>query len=126
MIRTQSSLLLSGGLLAASQAMAGDLLLWQTNSLSYLYGKNFAINPSIQQTVTSSTPQVKYGDNFLFVDKIFYNGKEDANKARTRSTVSSPALLVRQDLRPENRVRSIKDVLLAMTYEYGEGESEAT
>lgn len=31
---TYSSLCLSSGLLAATQAMAGDLLLWQTNSLS--------------------------------------------------------------------------------------------
>ena len=38
MIRTKTNLLLGAGLLAASQAMAGDLLLWQTNSLSYLYG----------------------------------------------------------------------------------------
>ncbi len=41
MIRTQSNSLLSGGLLAASQAMAGNLRLWQTTSLSDLYGKNF-------------------------------------------------------------------------------------
>ncbi|WP_339538417.1 hypothetical protein [Pseudomonas sp. RA_15y_Pfl2_54] len=41
MIPTQSNSLLSGDLLAASQAMAGDLRLWQTNSLSDLYGKNF-------------------------------------------------------------------------------------
>nr|WP_274609945.1 hypothetical protein [Pseudomonas sp. TH41] len=34
MIRTQPNMLLGGGLLAASQAMAGDLLLWQTNNLS--------------------------------------------------------------------------------------------
>ena len=68
---------LAGGLLAASQTMAGDLFLWQTNSLTYLYGKNFAINPSIQQTVTfEHADKWKYGDNFLFVDRIFYNGIE--------------------------------------------------
>lgn len=81
MIRIKTSVLLGSGLLAASQAMAGDLLLWQTNSLSYLYGKNFVINPSIQQTVTfEHADKWKYGDNFLFIDKIFYNGEEDRNK----------------------------------------------
>ena len=69
MIRTQTNVLLSGGLLAASQAMAGDLLLWQTNSLSYLYGKDFVVNPRIQQTITfEHADRWKYGDNFLFVE----------------------------------------------------------
>jgi nucleoside-specific outer membrane channel protein Tsx len=80
---------LGGGLLAASQAMAGDLLLWQTNSLSYLYGKNFAINPPIQQTVTfEHADKWKYGDNFLFVDKIFYNGGRPQQR-RTPTTANS-------------------------------------
>ena len=90
MIRTQKNLLLGGGLLAASQAMAGDLLLWQTNSLSYLYGKDFAINPSIQQTITfEHADRWKYGDNFLFVDSTYYNGEKDRNKGVHAITASS-------------------------------------
>jgi nucleoside-specific outer membrane channel protein Tsx len=127
MIRTQTNLLLSGGLMAASQAMAGDLLLWQTNSLGYLYGKNFAINPSIQQTVTfEHADKWKYGDNFLFVDKIFYNGKEDRNKGpHAFYGEFSPRLSFGKIFDRRFEYGPIKDVLLAMTYEYGEGDSEA-
>lgn len=127
MIRTQTNVLLSGGLLAASQAMAGDLLLWQTNSLSYLYGKNFAINPSIQQTVTfEHVDKWKYGDNFLFVDKIFYNGQEDRNKGpHTFYGEFTPRFSFGKIFDRKLEFGPIKDVLLAMTYEYGEGESEA-
>ncbi|WP_347901420.1 outer membrane protein OmpK [Pseudomonas purpurea] len=127
MIRTQTNLLFSGGMLAASQALAGDLLLWQTNSLSYLYGKNFAINPSIQQTVTfEHADKWKYGDTFLFVDKIFYNGQEDRNKGpHSFYGEFSPRLSFGKILDRTFEYGPIKDVLLAMTYEYGEGESEA-
>ena len=34
------SLMLAASLLAGGQAVAGDLLQWQNNSLTYLYGKN--------------------------------------------------------------------------------------
>ncbi|MNQ53359.1 MULTISPECIES: outer membrane protein OmpK [unclassified Pseudomonas] len=127
MLRTPSSLLLSGTLFAATQAMAGDLLLWQTNSLSYLYGKNFAINPSIQQTVTfEHADRWKYGDTFLFVDKIFYNGQQDPNKGpHSFYGEFSPRLSAGKIFDQKLQYGPIKDVLLAMTYEYGEGESEA-
>ena len=118
---------LAGGFLAASQAMAGDLFLWQTNSLTYLYGKNFAINPSIQQTVTfEHADKWKYGDNFLFVDRIFYNGKDDPNKGpHTYYGEFSPRLSFGKIFDRTLEYGPIKDVLLAMTYEYGEGDSEA-
>lgn len=44
-------LALAGGLLAAP-AMAGDLLHWQNNSLTYLYGQDYKVDPDTQQTVT--------------------------------------------------------------------------
>jgi len=52
MKRTCTSLILSATLLGAGTACAGDLLQWQNNSLTYLYGKNFTVNPQIQQTLT--------------------------------------------------------------------------
>ncbi|QXI30153.1 outer membrane protein OmpK [Pseudomonas vanderleydeniana] len=124
---THASLTLTGGLLAATQALAGDLLQWQTNSLTYLYGKNFAINPSIQQTLTfEHADKWKYGDTFLFVDKIFYNGKPDPNKGpHTYYGEFSPRLSFGKILDRDLSLGPVKDVLLAMTYEYGEGESEA-
>ena len=118
---------LAGGLLAASQTMAGDLFLWQTNSLTYLYGKNFAINPSIQQTMTfEHADKWKYGDNFFFLDRIFYNGKEDGNVGpSTYYGEISPRLSFGKIFDRKFEYGPIKDVLLAMTYEYGEGDSEA-
>ncbi len=78
MKRMCTSLMLAGSMLAGGQAMADGLLQWQNNSLTYLYGKDFKVNPAIQQTVTFEHADAwKYGDNFLFIDKIFYNGKPD-------------------------------------------------
>ena len=48
MKRTLTGLMLAGSLLGGAPAVAGDLLQWQTNSLTYLWGKNFQVNPSIQ------------------------------------------------------------------------------
>ncbi len=78
-MRTINSLILAGGLLACGTTYADDLLQWQNNSLTYLWGKNFKVNPAIQQTVTfEHADGWKYGDNFIFVDKIFYQGQKDA------------------------------------------------
>jgi Nucleoside-binding outer membrane protein len=120
-------MLLGGGLLAASQAMAGDLLLWQTNSLSYLYGKDFAVNPSIQQTITfEHADRWKYGDNFLFVDSTYYNGEKDRNKGvHAYYGEFSPRLSFGKILDRRFEFGPIKDVLLAMTYENGEDDTEA-
>lgn len=50
MNRTFSSVLLASSLLAAAPAMAGDIFQWQSNSLTYLNGRDFAVNPANQQT----------------------------------------------------------------------------
>lgn len=74
MNRTLSSLALAGGLLAGGQAIAGDLMQWQNNSLTYLYGQDFKIDPEIQQTITfEHASGWSFGDLFLFVDVIKYN-----------------------------------------------------
>jgi len=95
MTRTLASLLLAGGLLTAGQAMAGgeDLtpapasndgpLLWHNESLSYLWGKNYKVNPPIQQTFTlESASAWTWGDIWFFVDQINYNGKEDSQNGK--------------------------------------------
>ena len=122
---TYSSLFLSSGLLAATQVMAGDLLLWQTNSLSYLYGKDFAVNPSIQQTITfEHADRWKYGDNFLFVDSTYYNGEKDRNKGvHAYYGEFSPRLSFGKILDRRFEFGPIKDVLLAMTYENGSDDA---
>lgn len=105
-MRTINSLILAGGLLACGTTFGGDLLQWQNNSLTYLWGKNFKVNPAIQQTVTfEHADGWKYGDNFIFVDKIFYQARKMPATARTPITVRSATPVVQQDLRPEGRVR---------------------
>src|SRR3990167_7570247 len=107
-------LMLAGSLLAGGQAVAGDLLQWQNNSLTYLWGKNFTVNPQIQQTVTFEHADAwKYGDNFFFLDRIFYNGK------------SSPRLSFGKIFDKDLSFGPIKDVLLAFPYEFGEGDNES-
>jgi nucleoside-specific outer membrane channel protein Tsx len=127
MKRTCTSLMLAGSMLAGGQAMAGDLLQWQTNSLTYLYGKDFQVNPRIQQTVTfEHADGWKYGDNFFFIDKIFYNGKEDAFAGdNTHYGEISPRLSFNKIFDQKLEFGPIKDVLLAMTYEFGEDDTES-
>jgi len=126
-MRFTHSLIFAGGLLAASSAMAGDLLQWQNNSLTYLYGKDFAVNPEIQQTFTFEHADAwKYGDNFLFIDKIFYNGQKDGNNGpNTYYGEFSPRLSFGKIFGQDLSFGPVKDVLLAMTYEFGEGDTEA-
>ncbi|NBA93853.1 outer membrane protein OmpK [Pseudomonas sp. R5(2019)] len=127
MKRTLSSLALAGGLLAGGQALAGDLLQWQNNSLTYLYGKDFAVNPEIQQTFTfEHADGWKYGDNFLFIDKIFYNGEKDAFVGpNTYYGEFSPRLSFGKIFDQKLAFGPVKDVLLAMTYESGEGDVDS-
>ncbi|WP_285416575.1 outer membrane protein OmpK [Pseudomonas sp. efr-133-TYG-5] len=127
MKRMCTSLMLAGSMLAGGQAMADGLLQWQNNSLTYLYGKDFKVNPAIQQTVTfEHADGWKYGDNFLFVDKIFYNGKPDGGVGNnTYYGEFSPRLSLGKILDQKIEFGPVKDVLLAMTYEFGEGDVES-
>ncbi|MCE6982970.1 hypothetical protein EI534_37615, partial [Pseudomonas frederiksbergensis] len=96
-------------------------------SLTYLWGKNFAVNPSIQQTVTFEHADAwKYGDNFIFVDKIFYNGGKDFNNGpNTYYGEISPRLSFGKIFDQKLAFGPVKDVLLAMTYEFGGGVIES-
>jgi nucleoside-specific outer membrane channel protein Tsx len=126
-MRIINSLILAGGLLACGASQAGDLLQWQNNSLTYLWGKNFKVNPEIQQTVTFEHADAwKYGDNFFFLDKIFYQGKKDAsNGPNTYYGEFSPRLSFGKIFDQKIEFGPVKDVLLAMTYEFGEGDTES-
>jgi nucleoside-specific outer membrane channel protein Tsx len=119
MKRTFSSLALTAGLLAGGQAMAGDLLHWQNNSLSYLYGHDYTIDPEIQQTITfEHVSGWSFGDLFFFVDTIKYN-TDATNGAGDGHTFYGELFDTKLELGP------IKDVLLATTYEFGEDDVES-
>jgi nucleoside-specific outer membrane channel protein Tsx len=127
MTRMFSSMVVAGSLLVAGQTPASDLVQWQSNSLTYLYGQNFAVNPETQQTFTfEHADGWKYGDNFLFIDKIFYNGKGDSQVGdNTLYGELSPRLSLGKIFDRKFEFGPIKDVLLAMTYEFGEGDVES-
>ena len=126
-MRITNSLILATGLMATGTTLAGDLLQWQGNSITYLYGKDFTVNPEIQQTFTfEHADGWKYGDNFIFIDKIFYNGKKDSgNGPNTYYGEISPRLSFGKIFDQKLAFGPVKDVLLAMTYEFGEGDTEA-
>lgn len=115
------------GSLLSAPAMAEGLLHWHSNSLTYLYGKDYKIDSPIQQTVTfEHVNGWKYGDTFFFVDSIHYNGKGNDN-GRDDSTFYgefSPRLSFGKILQRDLSFGPIKDVLVAMTYEFGEGDVE--
>ena len=46
---SRTMMLAACGLLLTTQAHADSPLLWQNNSLTYLYGKNFKVEPAIQR-----------------------------------------------------------------------------
>src|SRR5690606_36328313 len=117
------------GAVAASLALASSLasaspLLWQDNSLTYLYGKDFEVDPPIQQAVTfEHVSGWSFGDLFLFVDSIHYNGAQDA--AGNNSTwygEIAPRLSFGKISGREIKFGPITDVLLAGTYERGRGD----
>lgn len=80
MKRILTTAALAAGVMLAGQAMAAPLI-WQNNSLTYLYGKNFAVDSAggkeadIQQIVTfEHASGWTWGDIFMFVDNKWYNG----------------------------------------------------
>ncbi|RHW22358.1 outer membrane protein OmpK [Pseudomonas jilinensis] len=110
-------------LLTSASALAYPLQ-WQNNSLTYLYGTDFQVDPKTQQTVTfEHASGWNFGDLFFFIDSIHYNGDKNARGDNSSYYGEfSPRLsfgkLSGQDL----SVGPIKDVLLAATYEFGRGD----
>lgn len=112
-----------GSLIAASSLAIASPLQWQDNSLTYLYGKEFDVDPKIQQTVTfEHVSGWNFGDLFAFVDSIHYNGAKDAaNHNSTYYGEISPRLSFGKLSGQTIALGPITDVLLAGTYEFGRG-----
>ncbi len=128
MNRITTSLLLASSLLATGQAMAGDLLQWQDNSLAYLNGIDFKVDPPKQQTVTfEHASGWSFGDLFIFVDGIKYNTEATNGAGDGHSFYGeiSPRLSFGKISGTDLSFGPVKDVLLAATYEFGEDDVEA-
>ncbi|TBU96863.1 outer membrane protein OmpK [Stutzerimonas kirkiae] len=127
MPRVATSLILAGSLLTTAPAMAGDLLLWQDNSLTYLNGIDFKVDPPKQQTVTfEHVSGWSFGDLFLFVDGIKYNtdATNGAGDGHTFYGEISPRLSLGKISGADLSFGPVKDVLLSATYEFGEDDVE--
>ncbi|SER36981.1 outer membrane protein OmpK [Halopseudomonas bauzanensis] len=108
----------------ASSLAAASPLQWQDNSLTYLYGNDFEVDPKTQQAVTfEHVSGWSFGDLFLFVDSIHYNGAKDANgNNSTWYGEVAPRLSFGKLSGQQLTFGPITDVLLAGTYERGRGD----
>lgn len=114
--------------LASGQALAADLLQWQDNSLTYLNGIDFKVDPPKQQTVTfEHASGWSFGDLFIFVDGIRYNTEatNGAGDGHTFYGEISPRLSLGKISGADLSFGPIKDVLLAATYEFGEDDVDS-
>ncbi|TLX54085.1 hypothetical protein DN824_21305 [Stutzerimonas nosocomialis] len=123
MKRTLTTATLAAGLMLAGHAAASPFL-WQSNSLTYLYGKDYKVDAgSTQQTVTfEHASGWAWGDMFLFVDNIFYNGISGRD-GHTYYGEFSPRLSLGKISGNEIKFGPVTDVLLAATYERGESSA---
>ena len=114
--------------LASGQALAADLLQWQDNSLTYLNGIDFKVDPPKQQTVTfEHASGWSFGDLFIFVDGIKYNTEatNGAGDGHTFYGEISPRLSLGKLSGADLSFGPVKDVLLAATYEFGEDDVDS-
>ena len=134
MYKTLATTAVAAGLLIAGQfAHADGPMLWQDNSLTYLYGKNFSVDSgqdgreaSIQQTITfEHASGWTWGDMFLFVDHKWFNG-HSGKDGRTYYGEFSPRLSLGKVTGKDLSFGPIKDVLISSTYERGESQADGT
>ena len=125
-IHALSAALLGGFLLAATPAHAGGWLLWQNNSLAYLNGSDFTIDPGRQQTLTLEHANGwKYGDTFAFLDITAFGGEtHPSNGSVAYYGEFAPRFSLGKMLDRNVGAGPVSDVLLATAYEFGEGDVE--
>jgi len=124
--RLRAGLLLAGCLSPAVPAVAGDWLQWQDNSITYLAGRDYTVNPDQQQTLTFEHANGwKYGDTFAFVDVTAFNGTVDPGTGSVAWYGEfAPRLSLGKLSGRGLALGPVKDVLLATAYEFGEGDVE--
>lgn len=114
---------------AASQepTASGSPLLFHNESLTALWGGDFKVNPPLQHTFTfEHVSGWSWGDVFMFVDQINYNGQKDFSLGKSSYYGEfSPRLSFGKLSGRTLAFGPVKDVLLAATYEFGEGDTEA-
>ncbi|MDQ8195835.1 outer membrane protein OmpK [Coraliomargarita sp. SDUM461004] len=99
-------------------------ILWQDFSLSYLNGDNYRVDPDRQQTVSfEHVSEWRIGDSFLFIDYLDYLDTDEEESAFYGEF--SPRLSLGKVTDYDWSLGPIDDLLLASTYEFGEGDVES-
>jgi len=113
-------------LMLAGAGFAGDLLQWQDNSVSYLFGENFELDPETQHTLTfEHVSGWSFGDLFVFVDATHFDGSSDFKGDRQSIYGEvAPRLSAGKLLDKDLSFLFVKDVLLAGAYEFGKNSDE--
>lgn len=103
-------------------AYGGDFIQWTDTSLTGLYGTGFEVDPETQQTLTiEHADGWKWGDNFFFLDLIYFDGDKAPGKgSSTYYGEFAPRLSLNKILNKDLSVAFIKDWLVAGCYEFGE------
>lgn len=115
--------LLSVGELAAEQKPSAGILLWQDTSLSYLLGEQFKVDPARQQTLTlEHAAGWSFGDSFFFFDFIDYRDNDWGDNSYYGEF--SPRFSVNKLTDAGIAFGPVRDLLLATTLEFGEGDTE--
>ena len=100
-------------------------LLFMDNSISYLWGKDFQVDPDRQQTITLEHYSLwNWGDLFGFVDNTWFNGGKSINGSHAYYGEITPRFSIGRLSGTNLSFGPVKDVLLATTYEFGEGDVE--
>ncbi|QSX37647.1 outer membrane protein OmpK [Shewanella sedimentimangrovi] len=110
-------------LLLSPQAFAGEWVQWWNAGITGLYGKNYDLAPSDEQTTITldSAGGWKYGDWYVFQDFIRFNGADEGTTYGELSTRLSAGKLLNQKL----ALGPVTDVSVALTLEEGEGPVES-
>lgn len=109
-------------LLTAQPAVADDMIQWWDISATALYGDDYDLAPSDQQTtITIETAGGwKYGDWFAFQDFTFFNGNNGGKDSTTYGEIS-PRFSASKISGKTVGAGALTDVSLALTFEEGEG-----
>ncbi len=125
LITAASAVLLTTSAFAEDPAPAEEqakLLLWQDNSITLLAGHNYEVDPSTQQAITlEHASGWSFGDLFIFVDGIHFDGDEDAfGNEQVYYGEFAPRFSAGKIFNKDLSYGIIKDVNLATCWEFGE------
>lgn len=116
------TLSLLGTQVAQAESSTPSERLWQDNSLTYVTGGRFRVDPAAQQTLTfEHASGWRHGDLFVFIDATHFNDGRGGSLYGEFSPRVSLSKLGKTTLPAHGLIR---DVALSSTLEFGEGEVE--